>query len=161
LQITSNGYGEQVQAKLNELPSHPNLVVNTNSFKTGREIPYFTPFNKAPIDEANNQENYHKGCWVTAYCGIGLNHLGYFACGVAGGIERILNAGGGIQSLALLNEQQLQKQLQTYCSLCGNFSDYAVNRGDFMERAEKEVAPKTAMSETWKKLYKQYNNESN
>jgi len=158
LQITSNGYGEKVLYKLKALPQHPNVVVNTNSFKTGKEIPYFTPFNLAPIDLQGIQETeYHKGCWVTAYCGIGLNHLGYFACGVAGGIERILKTGQGIKTMAELNIQILQKQLQDYCRLCGNFSDYAINRGDFMERAEKDTPPKIAMSETWKKLYKNYN----
>lgn len=160
LQITSNGYGDKVQSKLKSLPQHPNVVINTNSFKTGREIPYFTPFNLAPVDHPVGQEQqYHKGCWVTAYCGIGLNHLGYFACGVAGGIERILKAKKGIQTLEDLSENLLQNQLQTYCKLCGNFSDYAINRGDFMERAEKDTTPKTAMSETWDKLYKQHNNE--
>lgn len=162
LQITSNGFGDEVQQKLQALPEHPNLVVNTNSFKKGREIPYFTPFNLAPSDRPDGDKlEYHKGCWVTAYCGIGLNYLGYFACGVAGGIERILHSGQGLPSLAALNIELLQQQLQTFCKLCGNFTDYAVNRGDFMERAEKEGAPKTAMSDTWKNLYKKYNHERN
>ena len=137
-------------------------MVNTNSYKSSREIPYFTPFNLAPVDQAeNNEKEYHKGCWVTAYCGIGLNHLGYFACGVAGGIERIAQSGNGIHSLAALSVQLLQKQLQSSCSLCGNFTNYAINRGDFMERAEKDAVPKTAMSDSWKRIYKQYNNERN
>lgn len=160
LQITSNGYGEDVQQKLAALPKHPNLVVDYNSFKDDRTVPYFTPFNLAPADEPDaHRHEYHKGCWVTAYCGIGLNNLGYFACGVAGGIERILKAGKGINSLEELDDRLIQ-QLDTYCRLCGNFTAYAENRGDFMERAEKDSAPKTAMSESWQKLYKQYNHEN-
>ena len=115
-------------------------VYTYNSFKEDRAVPYFTPFNLAPADEPDaERQEYHKGCWVTSYCGIGLNHLGCFACGVAGGIERIL--------------------IYTYCRLCGNFKAYAGNRGDFMERAEKDCSPKTAMSETWKELYKQFNHK--
>ncbi len=160
LQVTSNGYGEEVQHKLAALPKHPNLVVDYNSFKDDRTVPYFTPFNLAPADESDAlMHEYYKGCWVTAYCGIGLNHLGYFACGVAGGIERILKAGKGVNSLEELDDRLIQ-QLDTYCRLCGNFTAYAENRGDFMERAEKDSAPKTAMSKSWKKLYKQYNDEN-
>jgi uncharacterized radical SAM superfamily Fe-S cluster-containing enzyme len=159
LQITSNGYGDQVKLALDILPRHPNLVIDYNSFKEDRMIPYFTPFNLAPCDDSNsNNHEYHKGCWVTSYCGIGLNHLGYFACGVAGGIERILMKGKVVDSLLDLDDY-LEEQLNTYCRLCGNFTAYAENYGDFMERAEKDIAPKTAMSETWKKLYKSYNNE--
>ncbi len=160
LQVTSNGFGELVQRTLAALPEHPNLVIDYNSFKTDKAVPYFTPFNLAPVDDSNAPKHeYHKGCWVTSYCGIGLNHLGYFACGVAGGIERILKAGEGIQSLQEL-DCRLQEQLETYCKLCGNFTAYAANRGDFMERAEKDTPPKIAMSETWRKLYRKHNNES-
>jgi hypothetical protein len=159
MQITSNGYGDLVKSKLQALPRSENIVINTNSFKNGREIPYFTPFNLAPIDQSDGQDQeYYKGCWVTSYCGIGLNHLGYFACGVAGGIERLLKAGLGIQSL-LNSTKPLVEQLDTYCRLCGNFTTYAVNRGDFMERAEKDVPPVSAISETWKNLYQQHENE--
>jgi uncharacterized radical SAM superfamily Fe-S cluster-containing enzyme len=158
LQITSNGHGEMVQRKLAALPRHPNLIVNDNSFKDDREVPYFTPFNLAPVDEPNaSSHEYHKGCWVTSYCGIGLNHMGYFACGVAGGIERLLKSGNSITRLTNLNEHLLREQLSTYCRLCGNFTAYAQNRGDFMERAEKDSAPPKAMSESWKKIYKAHN----
>ncbi|WP_416438852.1 glycosyltransferase [Phnomibacter sp. MR] len=161
LQITSNGHGQQVQQQLQALPVHANLVIDHYSFKDDRAVPYFSPFNLAPVDEPDAQRHeYHKGCWVTAYCGIGLNHLGYFACGVAGGIERLLQAGKGIARLEDVEEHLLQQQLNSYCSMCGNYTAYAANRGDFMERAEKDNAPKTAMSDRWKQLYKQYNQQA-
>ncbi len=157
LQVTSNGYGEFVQAQLQKLPIHPNLVVNTNSFKEDREIPYFTPFNQAPLDTgAYSPAEYGKGCWVTAYCGLGLNYLGYFPCGIAGGIERVHPLGEAIPSLALV-DAGIQAKLQDYCRFCGNFTDYAPNKGDFMERAEKDQVDKKAMSPTWKGIYKSFN----
>ncbi len=160
LQITSNGYGDEVIRKLKALPTHANLVINKNSFKNNRIIDYFTPFNLAPLDEKSEfQNDYQKGCWVTSYCGIGLNHLGYFACGVAGGIERVIESNQAIASLAELSEQLLQQQLNYFCRYCGNYNAYSFNNGDFMERAEKDASPKIAISNTWKKLYGKYKNE--
>lgn len=158
LQVTSNGFGEEVREKLAALPQHANLTVNSNSFKDDKEVPYFTPFNMAPKDEEDAATHeYKKGCWVTSYCGIGLNHLGYFACGVAGGIDRVLQSNKGIKRLQDVEVALLQEQLQEFCQWCGNFSTYAGNNGDFMERAEKDTAPKKAMSSSWKEVYKQNN----
>ena len=112
----------------------------------------------APKDEVNaSLHDYKKGCWVTSYCGIGLNHLGYFACGVAGGIERVLQTNKGIKRLQEVETTLLQEQLHDFCQWCGNFSAYAGNQGDFMDRAEKDSAPKRAMSDSWKEIYKQHN----
>lgn len=160
IQVTSNGYGDAVSRMLDGLPNHPNLVVNTNSFKGNRSLQYFTPFNHAPVDEpVENVTEFEKGCWVTAYCGIGLNHLGYFVCGIAGGIERILKSGVGIKSLAGV-DLEIRSQLPLFCRFCGNFIDYAPNRGDFMERAEKSPLAETSISKTWKQLYDAYKRES-
>lgn len=157
LQVTSNGFGEEVLAKLNALPKHPNLVVDDNSFKKSRDIPYFTPFNEAPIDTENfTDADYIKGCWVTSYCGISLNHLGYYPCGIAGGIERVTKTKLGIKSLKEVNES-IQLKLTHFCKLCGNFKDYHKSKGDFMPRAEKNDSDSNTISETWNKIYKSYN----
>lgn len=157
LQVTSNGYGEFVRSILSQLPEHPKLVINTNSFKDSREVEYFTPFNEAPIDSGNfSDEDYAKGCWVTAYCGIGLNYLGYFPCGVAGGIARVKPENEHIKSLLDVDESMKDK-LMNYCRYCGNFSDYHINRGDFMERAEKDFVLKGKVSKIWKDIYRSYN----
>ena len=157
LQVTSNGYGEFVRSILLQLPEHPNLVINSNSFKDSREVEYFTPFNDAPLDSSNfSDEDYAKGCWVTAYCGIGLNYLGYFPCGVAGGIARVKPEKEHIESLLEVDESMKDK-LRNYCRYCGNFSDYHINRGDFMERAEKDFVVKGKVSKIWKDIYRNYN----
>jgi len=157
LQVTSNGFGSLVQEQLSKLPNNPNLIIDYASFKDERIIPYFSPFNDAPIDNPeNNQMEYFKGCWVTSYCGIGLNQLGYYPCGVAAGIDRILNFNLGISSLKDVDEG-ISKYLDTFCRYCGNFSDYADNSGNFIPRNEKKSLIKPIISETWKTAYKKYN----
>jgi uncharacterized radical SAM superfamily Fe-S cluster-containing enzyme len=157
LQVTSNGYGEIVIEKLNKMPKHPRLIIETTSFKDDRIVSYFSPFNDAPIDKPNgNEKEYHKGCWVTSYCGIGLNHLGYYPCGVAGGIDRVFKLNLGVQSLKNVDES-IAKYLDTFCRFCGNFSDYESNAGNFIPRNEKSALTKPVISESWRKAYKDYN----
>jgi hypothetical protein len=55
------------------------LFIDYNSFKTNNKIEYFSPFNDAPIDDEKFKDaDYTKACWVTSYCGIGLNKFGYY-----------------------------------------------------------------------------------
>lgn len=157
LQITSNGYGEIVQDRLGKLPKHKNLIIDYASFKDERIVPYFSPFNDAPIDKPDgNEKEYHKGCWVTSYCGIGLNQMGYYPCGVAGGIDRVFQLNLGVQSLKDVDES-IAKYLDTFCRFCGNFSDYEKNFGNFIPRNEKSALLKPVTSESWRKAYKKYN----
>ena len=157
LQITSNGFGELVQTRLAQLPVHENLIIDYASFKDERKVPYFSPFNDAPVDKENSQENeYYKGCWVTSYCGIGLNQLGYYPCGVAGGIDRVFKFNLGVPSLKNVDES-IAKYLDTFCRYCGNFTDYEKNAGNFIPRNEKAALTKPVISEIWKQAYKQYN----
>ena len=142
IQITSNGYGSLVREKLGALPEHPNLVVDTWSFKDSARVPYFTPFNVAPQDTGRFQDQeYARGCWVTSYCGIGLNHLGYFPCGIAGAMERVMGTQYRKQTISDATED-LDKLLVHFCRYCGNFTEYHANRGDFMERGRKRRTPR-------------------
>lgn len=158
LQITSNGFGDLVKGKLDELPKHENVVIDYASFKDDRKVPYFSPFNEAPLDEesSNQDRDYSKGCWVTSYCGIGLNQLGYYPCGVAGGIDRVFQKNIGVKNLKDV-DKSINKLLNEFCKYCGNFSDYAVNKGNFIPRNEKAVVLKPSISKTWKEKYKIYN----
>jgi len=157
LQVTSNGFGNLVQERLSKLPKHKNLIIDYASFKDERIVPYFSPFNDAPIDQPNsNEKEYHKGCWVTSYCGIGLNQLGYYPCGVSGGIDRVFKLNLGVQSLKNVDES-IARYLDTFCRFCGNFSDYESNAGNFIPRNEKSALTKPITSESWRNAYKKYN----
>lgn len=157
LQVTSNGFGDFVQNRLQQLPSHPNLIIDYASFKDSKVTPYFSAFNQAPIDrEDSSRQEYDKGCWVTSYCGIGLNHMGYYPCSVAGGIDRIFQKNLGKQSLSEVTES-IAELLNEFCRYCGNFSAYESNQGDFIPRSEKDTLQKSLISPTWKKQYRKYN----
>lgn len=157
VQVTSNGFGELVQERLSKLPKHKNLIIDYDSFKDERIVPYFSPFNDAPIDKPkSNEKEYHKGCWVTSYCGIGLNQMGYYPCGVAGGIDRVFKLNLGVQSLKDVDDS-IAQYLDNFCRFCGNFSDYESNAGNFIPRNEKAALKKPITSESWKKAYKNYN----
>ena len=157
LQITSNGYGDRVKSQLELLPIHPNVIIDYDSFKEDRVVSYFSPFNDAPIDQNNSDaKEYHKGCWVTSYCGIGLNQLGYYPCGVAGGIDRIFEFNLGFTHLKDVDES-IAKLLDTFCKYCGNFTDYEKNKGNFIPRNEKAAITRPIISKTWNEQYKKYN----
>jgi glycosyltransferase involved in cell wall biosynthesis len=157
LQITSNGYSDQTQSILAALPKSENIVLDAASFKESRKVLYFTPFNLAPIDDEKfKNADFSKGCWVTSYCGIGLNNYGYYACSAAGGIDRIFNFNQSVKKLSEVNAS-IKEQLNLLCRYCGNFSDYAHNKGEFIPRCEKDVLTKPILSESWKKQYKRYN----
>jgi hypothetical protein len=157
LQITTNGYGSFVKEKLSQLPNHPQILIDEASFKDGNVTSYFSPFNDAPIDNISlRHDEYNKGCWVTSYCGIGLNHLGYYPCGVAGGIDRVFELNLGVKRLADVDES-ISKLLDSFCRYCGNFTDYSNNFGNFIPRNEKSSLTKMVLSESWKTQYEKHN----
>jgi len=156
LQVTSNGFGKAPEI-LKKLPSHPQLSVNSNSFKTTSQVEYFTQFNNAPVDDpAFNDADFSSACWVVQYCGVGLNPYGYYCCAAAAGIDRLLQMDMAVKNIAGLNEGRLREQADTFCRYCGNFFEYAVNMGDFVPRAEKAAFTKAIISPTWKQIYSEY-----
>ena len=154
LQITSNGYTKETRELLNQVSQYKNVVIDKLSFKNDRNIIYFTPFNIAPIDlkEFKNAE-FYKGCWVTSYCGIGLNKYGYYACAVAGGIDRVMGKNLGVQHLKEITLEKLKKHLDTFCKYCGNFVEYDINRGNFIPRCEKASFKENKMTQSWVEIY--------
>jgi hypothetical protein len=138
IEIATHGHGPRVNAVLAALP--PGIEVD-DSHKTSRE-PAFATFNVAPIDlPSYASADYTNGCAVTSGCGIGLTPRGYYACAVAGGIDRVF--GLGLERRALpADDDDLLDQLDAFCRLCGHFK----------REIEKPVhAP--VQSETWKRAY--------
>ena len=159
IQIVSNGYTEHSRALLQKLQDiYPELWIDRSSFKTTNKVEYFSPFNDAPIDDPQFiKADYSKGCWVTSFCGIGLNRYGYYACSVCGGIDRVLgDKRCAIEKLSDITEEKLKKQLECFCRLCGNFKDYDHNQGLFIPRAEKAPLNHNKISPSWKKIYDDY-----
>ncbi len=157
LQIVSNGYSEKSRKLCEELRiKYSNVRIDYGSFKTNKVVEYFSPFNDAPIDdEKYRNADFSKACWVTSYCGIGLNNHGYYACAVAGGIDRIVEKKMAIPNLSELSIKKLKEQLNEFCRYCGNYKAYEENFGNFIPRVEKEPF-KNVITESWKKAYKRY-----
>ena len=132
---------------------YKNVTVDYASFKTTNKIEYFSPFNDAPADDENFKDaDFSKACWVTNYCGIGLNSRGYYACAVAGSIDRVLNGHNSAETFMDLTEEKLIDHYSRFCRLCGNFKHYAQNNGDFIARCEKQPF-KNIVSKTWEVIY--------
>lgn len=157
LQVVSNGYTEDSRSLCREILKYKNVRVDFGSYKKSNKVDYFTPFNNAPCDGPNHSTNdYSKGCWVAKHCGLGLNHLGYYGCAVCGGIDRVMGKHIGAASLKELTTPLIIRHFELFCPLCGNFSAYESNYGDFIPRSEKEPF-KNIVSQSWKELYRTYN----
>jgi hypothetical protein len=158
VQIVSNGLTAETRNLLKKVKKFKNVHIDYYSFKTSNKVEYFTPFNDAPIDDENfNGADYTKACWVTSYCGIGLNKFGYYGCSVCGGIERVKNKSrGGLKHLKDISLEKFQKQFLNCCCLCGNFKDYADNYGNFIPRCEKAPLKEELISKSWEKMYNEY-----
>lgn len=153
VQIVSNGIAPKSRELCNQAEKFSSVRIDRNSFKTSSIVDYFSPFNDAPIDDPNFKDaDFSKGCWDCAYCGIGRNSNGYYACAVCGGIERVLSTSLGIKKLKDVTLPKLKEQLNFFCKFCGNYKAYAKNAGDFMPRCEKEPF-KEIISPTWERIY--------
>ncbi|OAV75650.1 molybdenum cofactor biosynthesis protein A [Bacteroidales bacterium Barb7] len=155
LQIVSNGLTLETKDILENVKRYRNVFIDYNSFKTSSKIEYFSPFNDAPMDDEQfNNSDYTKACWVTSYCGIGLNKAGYYGCAVCGGIDRVLHRDrGGIRYLKDISTDKFQIQFSKFCRYCGNFKDYDINKGNFIPRCEKAPFNKNIISNSWEGLY--------
>ena len=163
LQITSNGYTKKSRDILFLLKEkYPKIYIDENSFKQSNKIDYFTPFNDAPIDDVNfKNEDFSKGCWVASYCGMSLNKYGYYPCGVIGSIDSLFGGFYVVKTIEEFekNKKNQKKLMDKYCRLCGNFKYYAENKGDFIPRCEKDYFKEDIRSETWQKIYNNFNKE--
>ncbi|WP_111710174.1 glycosyltransferase [Lutibacter citreus] len=160
LQVVSNGVEKRSRDLCEKVKKLKNVRIDYGSFKESKNVEYFSPFNDAPIDDDNFKgADYKKGCWVTSYCGIGLNKRGIYACSVIGGIDRLKGGNKAINGLLDLSKERLEKQLEEFCKYCGNFKAYNQNAGDFIPRIEKEPF-KNVVTKSWKEIYKNESNEN-
>ena len=167
IKVVSNGVTARSRQLCEEAKNtFRNVVIDYDSYKTNNKIEYFSPFNDAPIDDEQFKEtDFTNACWVTAYCGIGLNARGYYACAACGGIDRVLNGQSGVESFDsgqsgvesfdLLTEEKLKEHYRKFCSLCGNYKHYDQNGGNFIPRCEKEPF-RNIVSPAWEYIYRHY-----
>ena len=123
LTLATHGHGERTQRRLAELTvAFPFLQV-LNSHKTGPVQPDFVAPCIAPIDldPAWVASHHFEGCSVSGHCGISMNFAGFYACAVAGAIDRIFGLDGAIGNLADVSDAAMIEKYQVFCRLCGYY----------------------------------------
>jgi hypothetical protein len=90
--------------------------------------------------------DFSRGCFVTAFCGIGLNRYGYYPCASCGCIDRVAGLGIGRKELPACDDL-MRDELQNLCRYCGLF------KSDNTKINEEEV------SSSWKKIYEKAKKE--
>lgn len=115
--VCTNGTGRRVQQRLGRIPSDIEIK---NTFKTGGQR-LFRPFNMAPLDSPVFRfSDFSCGCRILLDCGLGLTPMGYYACAVAGAIDRIFQFKAGRQQLPTPDDD-LTDHLRLFCRYCGHF----------------------------------------
>lgn len=139
VQLVTNGFGDFVNKIISKLPNDIELQ---NSMKT-TEKQNFNSFNIAPKDcLIFTFADYSNGCCLTVGPGIGLTPYGYYCCGVAGGIDRIIGLDMGRKKIPDPKDKMVD-QFDTFCRYCGHFK--------YSNPTNKEV-----MSDFWIKAYRKY-----
>ncbi|MET0088633.1 MAG: radical SAM protein [Candidatus Thiodiazotropha sp.] len=143
IELTSNGFGARVTRVIHSMPT--GVVVN-NTRKSTRVQP-FRSFNIAPVDcPEYTLADYRNGCRVIL-TGMGFTPYGWYACPIAGGIDRIMGFDLGMKQLPDRRDDMLE-QLQVFCRLCGHF-----------KRLYEFPLHVTRQSLTWKRAYARYREE--
>jgi len=152
LKVITNGVSKLTQSNLEKIPERWHY---DNSFKIDfqKATSHFEPFNLAPIDlEKWKEQDFKKGCYITQDSGIGLTPYGYFHCAIAGGMERIMSLGHGLESMPE-HPWEMLEMMEDYCKNCGHFlSD------TFVERVDRDgsLPPPDTVSLSWEMAYNQW-----
>jgi len=118
VQVTTNGYGDVVAARLAQVPASVKII---NTAKSGDVQPEFETFNVAPADlPSYAATDFSNGCSVLKECGMGLTPYGYYPCAIMGGIDRIFGFGKGRTSLPDDSDDMLE-EVRQFFRLCGHF----------------------------------------
>ena len=141
LVLGTNFFGENVHRVLEKLPP----TIHLKSTLKSSRVNFFKPFNVAPIDTRFHPfSDYACGCRIIEECGLGLTPCGYYACAVAGGIDRIFRYRLGRDELPDPSDS-LVDQMVTFCRLCGHFGFQWPTR-------------RIRQSRTWRLAYHHYDN---
>jgi hypothetical protein len=134
--LCTNAFGRRVKAVLSKMPGDIEIK---SAIKTSRK-PLFRPFNVAPVDTVYHSfSDFSCGCRILSDCGLGLTPSGYYACAVAGGIDRVFGLGLGRKTLPDRTDS-MTDQLSVFCKWCGHFG--------FQWPVKRQI-----VSATWKKAY--------
>ncbi|MBW2996481.1 radical SAM protein [Candidatus Woesearchaeota archaeon] len=147
IQIVTNGYGDQVNGILSDLPEW--IHIRNENKKDSVQL--FSSYNVAPTDlKEYKNVDFSTGCSVTQSCGLGLTRYGYYPCGAGASVDRIFGFDIGIKKLSEIDNLKLKTQSKLLCSYCGHFKDTPGNS------SKKNWIKKERISQTWKEAYENY-----
>lgn len=150
LELTTNNFGLEVNRKLLKVPRE--IYVN-NTRKTGRFQKKFEAFNLAPCDnKMYSFTDFTNACWITNDCGMGLNRYGYYQCGCAGSIDRVLGFDVGLKTMPITHKNFII-QKNKLCKLCGHFI-----RRRYIAAEDRDLVNGEPKSAIWIQAYKKYTN---
>ncbi len=148
IEITTNGYGNEVVSQFSRIPKEISVI---NTRKTTPHQEYFEPFNRAPIDQWKFAfSNYQNCCSTTSDCGFGLNTYGFYPCGVAGSIDRVMGLDIGLKKLPVISEE-FNPLKSALCRYCGHFC----SRHHIPQELRKKITG-TPMSKSWMLAYRNF-----
>jgi len=143
IELFTNGIEKNV-------PSVPDNIEMHNTRKADIYNEKFEPYNLAPVD-LNVTADYRKGCWITSYCGMGLNIYGYYPCAAGAAVDRVFGFDIGSSCISKAAER-FEEQKDRLCRYCGHFlSRKYVGPNERMGCGKKEM-----MSKSWKEIYARY-----
>jgi len=148
LTISTNGVSRETKEVLANLPD---IIHQENSSKTSIKNTQFFTFNVAPIDlEQYNQPgiNFSNACSTASTAGSALTRYGFYGCGAAASIDRVLGIDMGVKSLKDVTDKKYRTQFKVLCGYCG-----------FFKSAEDDIYELEDMSPTWHKVYEDYKNK--
>jgi len=145
LTISTNGASAKTKTVLANLPE---IIHQENSSKSSTKNTQFYTFNVAPVDLDRYSEpdvDFGRGCSTASTAGSALTRYGFYACGAAASIDRVMGIDLGIKSLKDIDDRKFRLQLRLLCGYCGFFKD-----------SEDEIYDLEDMSPTWHKIYDDY-----
>ena len=115
----------EIELYTNGLPKKRNISIPENICIHSTEKKHsvnsqFEPYNLAPIDLFGDNGDFRKGCWITSYCGAGLNKYGYYPCAAGAAIDRVFGFDLGYKELPQYSED-FDNVKSTLCSYCGHY----------------------------------------
>lgn len=124
-------------------PSIPIAIENTSKSKGVQ--PVFSTTMEAPRDlEKYKNDDFSLGCFQANVCGYGYNTNGYYACPIAGAIDKRLGFNLGADSLEEAKAIS-SKQFSKLCGYCGTYKTKNYIHYDVPECTTEQI-----ISKSWK-----------
>ena len=112
LSLVTNATGRDVQGTISKIAGKIDIVRRPKQTWTE----WFNNVDIAPIDVTGNVSS----CHIVRDCGVGFSSRGFFPCGPAAAIARVLNMESQIKRVLDIARDLLEKTMPFFCQYCGH-----------------------------------------